>query len=280
MQQKRVHYFHANADAFGGRIERPFEQVLPSLAASSLSPAGGYGSARHGKYTLGEIFSIDAAYTQVGGSFDEVKGSWTTIVTSVLEGVNIGNVVFADRIAAQISTEHPLEGYFPKVSFVGTQFSNLRVGSCPLTPVLNLDLCTEGDGREYPKTSCFENEEFLAIARRQNDQLGEIRSGQPEEKRGAFSWLERYRKDGDDTGEIARKRGNVLCSVVEEIKGRCAGETFGHVIDIPEFGKIFLGELIVDYGSFDLTMIRFELGSPAKAHGSGGHGSANGTSAP
>jgi len=36
--------------------------------------------------------------------------------------------------------------------------------------------------------------------------------------------------------------------------------SFGHVIHIPDFGTIFLAELTVNHNSFDLTMIRLELG--------------------
>lgn len=43
---KRVHYFHADASAFGGYFERPIEHTIAPQAPMSLSPSGGYGSAR------------------------------------------------------------------------------------------------------------------------------------------------------------------------------------------------------------------------------------------
>lgn len=38
------------------------------------------------------------------------------------------------------------------------------------------------------------------------------------------------------------------------------GKSFGHVIHIPDFGTIFLAELRVNHNSYNLTMVRLELG--------------------
>lgn len=43
---------------------------------------------------------------------------------------------------------------------------------------------------------------------------------------------------------------------------------FGHVLQVPDFGTIFLGELKVKHDSFHLTMIRLELGCVAEGGGS------------
>jgi hypothetical protein len=37
-------------------------------------------------------------------------------------------------------------------------------------------------------------------------------------------------------------------------------KSFGHVIHVPDFGTIFLAELTVNHNSFNLTMIRLEMG--------------------
>ena len=42
----RTHSFHADASAFGGQLEQPFERIIPAQAPLTLSPDGGYNSAR------------------------------------------------------------------------------------------------------------------------------------------------------------------------------------------------------------------------------------------
>ena len=279
--KKVVHYYHANADAFGGRLEQPFEQVLPILAPSSLPVVGGYGSARHENFRVGELISIDRAYTQVAGNINYPNGNFLTLVTAVIEGLNVDNILFADRIAVQISTDHPPIGYFPRVSFIGTEFRGLRIGGCELEPVLKLDLCHDGDPRQYPDRSCLYNENLIQFAQRQSEGIAGIAGDQATHGGPFFErLLGQHSNGGPNASNIIKERGNIICSIVEaiEVKGKCPGAIIaGHVIEIPGFGRIYLGELIVDQGSFDLTMLRLDLGCPTSGKVAGPHGGANGS---
>ncbi len=87
--------------------------------------------------------------------------SWTTQVSCAIENLNILNVVTADRVVAQISTDHPLEGYTPRVSFVGTQFVNLRIGGYKVDPSFKLDFCGQGYEGQYPDQPCIQDSAFL-----------------------------------------------------------------------------------------------------------------------
>jgi hypothetical protein len=53
--------------------------------------------------------------------------------------------------------------------------------------------------------------------------------------------------------------GKLLCSLVDGVDGND-----GHIVEIPGFGRIFLGELRVSYDSVQLVAIRAELGCPVK----------------
>ena len=124
----RVHYFHADACAFGGYFERPIEHTIAPQAPMSLSPAGGYGSARSENFRLEGLVSYKSASTQVSGHLSKKDGGgWVTLVSAVVEGLNVLDVVTADRLCAQISTEHPLVGDSPKVTFLGTSLENLKI---------------------------------------------------------------------------------------------------------------------------------------------------------
>src|SRR5258707_7641954 len=254
---KRTHYYHADANALGGLIEQPFEQIIPVQAPLSLAPVGGYASSQTAAFHLQGVLSFKAAHTQVAGRTSK-SGTFSTLVTSVVEGVNVLNILTADRLVAQISLDHPQEGYVPKVNFVGTQFENVRIGGKPVEIVVDLDICNQGDGVAFPGAPCARDNGFLLRVGEQRQrmtsptQLGKDAPVVPE-------WVkERYRwKDSDAKGA----KDSVVCSIVKEIRGDFPGTRCGHVFDIPEFGKGFLGEVLVDSGSlFQLIMLRVELG--------------------
>lgn len=284
-KQPRVHFYHADASAIGGRIDRPFEQIVPPQSPLSLPAVGGHASARSEKFRFQGLLSFEVAETHVSGSLNERNGSWTTQVSATIENLNVLNVVTADRVVAQISTEHPLEGYTPKVSFVGTQFVNLRIGGYDIEPVLDLGFCDPDGANEYPKQPCIQDPAFLKKA----GKLHQSVRSEPEGKANpAWSryrdWLEqRYplsESDSDPGDKLAKEMGMVLCSLVQELKEDCPWRPFGHVIVVPEFGKIFLGELLLDHNSFHLIMLRLELGCPVQGEISSGDTRTNGSSYP
>ncbi len=267
-QSTRTHFYHADANAIGGHIERPFEQIVPIQAPLSLPAVGGYGTSRTENFRFAGILSAQSVETQVAGSRNEQNGSWTTVVSAIVEGLNVSNVITADRVVAQISTEHPGEGYTPKVSFVGTQFVNLRGSGKKIEPILDLGLCDQGDPHDYPKQPCILNPQFLKKVGEQHQGMRPTTQQASSLSSRYLSWLEqRYpvaQSEKDPAAALNEKRGMVLCSVVQEIQGDYAGESFGHVLVIPEFGKVFLGELLLDHNSFHLIMLRFELGCPTQ----------------
>jgi hypothetical protein len=283
-QAPRTHFYHADANAVGGRIERPFDQIVPVQAALSLPASGGFASARSNNFNFQSLMSFRSAESKVAGSQSPRNGAWTTVVSTALEGLNILNVVTADRVVAQISTEHPAEGYTPKVSFVGTQFMNLRISGKEIDPMLNFGFCDPGDGGDYPGQPLIENGPFLAKVDEQH------RLMHAKKDKEDLCWtryrdllLQRYplpKTDSNPEGAGNKKRGMVLCSLVQELRGDCPGKTFGHVLVIPDFGKISFGELLVDHNSFHLIMLRLELGCPVAGTVTAGDTRTNGSSYP
>ena len=66
---------------------------------------------------------------------------------------------------------------------------------------------------------------------------------------------------------------------MDDIEDAAGCSSYGHIVEIPGFGRIFLGELFVSRNSVQLVSIRAELGCPIKgvvmgptAADSGGHG--------
>ena len=107
--RKPENFCHAEAHALSGHLVLPIKRTIEPQIPLSILPSGGYNSQRAGIFHLEQVISYRSAYTEVAGNKEEKPGhGWSTLATAVIEGLNILEVVTADRVVAQISTEHPL----------------------------------------------------------------------------------------------------------------------------------------------------------------------------
>ena len=243
-QDKKVFYFHAAAATLGGFIEAPFAKNIPSQASVSLPAVGGEATARTGAFNFEEIVSCRAAYTRVTGRQQGTDGPWSITATAVVEGLNILDTFTADRLVAQVSIEYPKEGNSLKVSLAGSTFDGLRIGGCDATPALNPTLLC---GARGPLDHSHFEQGARELVRKMKEAIGK------EEKPKDFQWLkERFASD--------RKGTCCLSSLVDRIPQTIPGATFGHAMDIPEFGRIFLGEVFACPTSIQVYSFRAELG--------------------
>jgi hypothetical protein len=234
---KKVYHYSAQGHGLSGRFERPVEHLIEVQAASSLPTIGGHGNSRVNNYRFQEFVSFSSAYSHVSGSLKPSDGTHTTLVTATVENLNILDVVTADRIVARLSSQQPNEHNEPHIVFLGSKFENLRIAGCPVKVEFDQELCQRLDT-------------FAAI-------------------RNEFQTNAEFRKMAEDpfqTGErqkLPEPHGVLLCSLVKDIKMDCPGVTRqGHCLVVPQFGKVFLAEVIAQHGRRTLNMIRLELGSP------------------
>ena len=55
--------------------------------------------------------------------------------------------------------------------------------------------------------------------------------------------------------------GVFLCSLVKDMKINCPGvKTVGHAFEVPEFGRVYIGEVIAERCKRTVTMLRIQLG--------------------
>ena len=100
--EKRYHEYHAEAEALSGDITLPLIQEVKPPTFVKLNERGGYLSQHVENYRLGGIVSFRSAYTQVAGNPDpKPDHGWNTLTTSVIEGLNVLDIVTADRIVAR-----------------------------------------------------------------------------------------------------------------------------------------------------------------------------------
>lgn len=273
---QKVFYYHADASSLGGFIEEPFEAIIPAASSISLPAVGGYAANRTEALNFKEIISCRSAYTRVSGRSIDEGGPWSTQVTSVVEGLNILEIVTAERMVAQISVEHPREGGESSISFVGSRFEGLRIGGSEVCPRLNSRLM--GTGSEADNDSSRIT--WPALLQTGHGQAREIvRSVTESASRSGWEWaLQRY--GWMDEKREQKKDGCVLCSLVDGVEGTVPGKKIGHFLEIPEFGRIFLAEIMAFPHSIQLTMVRAELGCNVHGKVSAASSHINGSTMP
>jgi hypothetical protein len=247
------HRYRAAADVLSAHFEQPIMADIKGQASVVLPEDGKYTFHSASALQLFGVLSYSTGYTQVAGHPSSDGAGFTTLATSVVENLNVLDVVTADRVVGQISTVHPAgDGEVPSVSFVGTRFDNLQINGNEIEVERDLDILgpRPASGRSY-----FEDAGVLERIAHQYAAIGKVRD-LPDWTREVF-WPD----------EPGRKIERLKFSLVRNVLG-APGISFGHVIDLPNFGRIFLGELTVERKDnehiFNVSMIRLELYSVAK----------------
>src|SRR4030088_868694 len=145
------HEFHAEAHVLSGHLQRPIEQKIEQHAPVELKGRrSGHLTRFIEDVSVEGLISFKSGLTRVSGSKSLKHHGWVTLSTSIMEGLNVFEVITADRMVSQVSTEHPLvNGHFPPVTFPGTQLNNLQVSGFPVTLKLNSAIRVK-QPEEYP----------------------------------------------------------------------------------------------------------------------------------
>jgi hypothetical protein len=278
------HDFHAEAHVLSGHLQRPVEQKIEHQAPVALNDhRGGHLTRLTEEVSIEGLITYSKGHTRVSGSRSLKNNGWVTLSTSILEGLNVFEIITADRLVSQVSTDHAYEnGHVPRVTFLGTQFNHFKVSGFEPTLTFKFGVCGDkpADGRTY-----LQDQSFLNTVREQTEKIARA-NGLPKDLREQYDEkLNRINRlidrcESSDPGS----REPITCSLIESI-GEIpipGVQSFGHVLVIPEFGSVSLGEIEVGeklYEDskkpnpyFELTSIKMNLGCV-------GHGTANAATA-
>jgi hypothetical protein len=278
------HQFHADVHALRGDFRAPIlQRIEPHIPITLNDRRGGHLTRYIEDVNIEGLIFVKRAFTRVSGSISEKHGAWVTLAATVLEGVNFLEVLTADRVVAQVSTEHAFrDGHVPRVSFLGTKFENLKINGIPVGIEYDFDVCGPKPARDQPYNT---NETFTAQAR---ERMREIANSEFLFGRARTNYAGVQRAMSQPFGETIGS--NITCSVVrriiiDEVREQLPGvQTVGHLLAIPDFGVVALGEVIVGLENptpitprgpicestngnpqrlsnyFELTMLNMELG--------------------
>ena len=264
MELRRRFIFRGNAAAIGGRIVRPKDLIIESGVASSLTVVGGRSRAQATQSRFGEWISFGSASTLAEGLFDDVKQqievtygrvAEDTLTTSTRVNANVTALSVGDkpkltvkRLNASLSAKSPGASGEPTIAPGNdTVIEGAAVGGHGLIVTLATTLFQRYDTQS----------KLLAAA----DDPQFVR------KSGGHLFLKTAARGtaAPPTPRLQQTYGTTYATIVRSIKWAdkpYPGATIDqHVVTVPDFGKIFFGELLITDQSRRLTMLRLELGS-------------------
>ena len=264
-RQTPYHDYHAKAYVLSGHLKRPVDQEIEEQAEVNLHDRrGGHFTRYSENVSIEGLISFAKGKTRVSGSRSIKTNGWVTLSTSIMEGFNAFEVITADRIVSQVSTEHPYEnGHIPQVTFLGTQFTNLSVSGFPVPLNLNLRIC---GARPAGDRSYLRDSTFLEGVREQTANIANA-DGLPKELKARYDERLVYVDDlirASREGVWQDDEPRVICSLVQSIgEIPIPGVTsYGNVLVIPDFGSVSFGEIVVgekNYADSPRPCVYFEL---------------------
>jgi hypothetical protein len=280
MDLRRRFIFHGNAAAIGGRLVRPVNLVLDSATASVLTVVGGRSSARAVNTRFGEWVSFREASTLAEGVFDDVKQqieltygrvAEDALLTSTHVSAEVLDLTIAGkpqltvkRLHGALSSRSPAGSGEPPISpGADTAIEGVAVDGHELIVDLDLALFQKCDTRAKLLTAA-DDPRFVEA------------SGDCLFMKATFGG-----RPAPPVGRLLHAYGMIPATIVKAV--RWAGDPYPgaridhHSVTVPDFGKIFFGELLIADMSRRLTMMRLDLGSPLGGSLACGEVQSNGT---
>src|SRR6266478_9967923 len=237
-------HFHAEGHALSGEFRHPLLAQIQAQASTSLSQIGGQATAQAENFHLQDFVCFKSAQTHISGKRRRDE-TFVTHASTVVKGLNILGMVTAVRIVSRLTSIHSPKEPEGHIIAEDSRFEGLKINGEDVKVTLRHDLLV--------KCKTF----------------GDLTKGiAGDKKSGKIVAL-------DEDRQVA------LCSLVEKIETKLSGvDLKQHVIEVKNFGKIFLAEVFAYPGTRTLTMLRLELGSPHVADLTAAESSTNGQPMP
>lgn len=275
--------YHSSAYSIAAELDRPCRLSLPTQGAAVLPVTGGRSTQSVGKLSWNGLVSFENAYVEVGGSYDKCHDIQTSYFSSVIEGLNIADVLTADRVVGRMQVYSPQTNHGGEHTFdiTGSYFDNLRIAGCRIDASLDTGAFHKLNSySEFTKAYKSGEADSLLLF----SELGKLAPADMAELEETYHPLcgisQMVKTWKEDSTREPKER--YLCSALSHLnlqsyRGRNS-ELKGHgaVICIPKFGVIRLGEVLVTKQFRSLTMFMVQNGSSSSGVVTGCTGSTGG----
>lgn len=263
------YFHHSSAYGLAGEIERPTRHSIPTQAATVLAASGGRGYQRVENFQFDGMVSFKAAFAEVGGSFDECHNRHTSYACAVVEGLNILDVVTADRVVSRMAVYSPEEGDKEggehTFDITGSHFDNLKIAGHKIDVKLATHVFHQHD--TYSKIAKAhqgrKTDEWLV-----GSKLGKLKDRELEELENTYHSLggmSEIVREWKRTGDRPHDQGSYWFSPANHLKLEdhvgASSELmgFGSIICVPKFGVVRLAEMVVHKNCRSLVLLRVQM---------------------
>ncbi len=274
----RTFVFNADAFAISGMIQYPYHEPIPTQAMVTLPTIGGHAESLVENFSFHDMVSFKRAYTQVVGRANNDESVCHTTTSVTIEGLNILDMFTADLITTRIGCTYDLHNLedpsddTAEITVLGSDFHGVRIGGAEATISLDHKLFSKYTDYQNFKKDYDSDVKFRDRIRKQFNWIAPdpLPPDIPELLKKRYKWAERFAKK-------LPKNGPVLCTLANKIEGDAVdGHVFGNVINLPNFGTIYLADFYMEKFARRLEMLRIELAPPFSGticDGGGGGGS-------
>ena len=250
--------FHAYAAGLSGRIHRPYEHLLEVQAPSALPPSGGVSSGSSKGVKIRDFLQCDSVISRATGEFQASTGTYETRVSAVAEQFNLGGVITADLIRAQVHSSHSQQEHVPpSIVPEGSAIINLKVKGTSIELENLSDLFTELNTLEKVRDRHRNNPEFRGRIH-EYTMVGRFAELAESRLHRYFPFCRRQPSD-----ELHETRHAAILPLFRVLTPSGPGfRVVQNVIHIENFGRLHLGELIITAVERRVTALHVDLGSP------------------
>ena len=238
--------YHAATLGVSGRIRKPFHHAICPQADLNLPESGGYVHSRVDNFNFLDLITFDRAIAFAAGSFSEKDDAFDATAAVTIEGLNIFNMITADRVTARIASSHPRSGAEPRITPIGSSFENLRIAGYKVEVDLAVDTFAEFDTASELRSACE-----------------------------SADLSDRMQPHALNTDRAADEMSFTL---VRSLRG-LGKEIYvsGNEIRIRDFGVVRLAEIFISERKRRISMVQFNLGSTPDSEGQAGGAEGNGS---
>ncbi len=278
--------YHASAQGIAGEFYRPSRHSLPMQGAIVLPPHGGRHSHKVGKFKLDGLISFEEIMVEVGGSYDDCHDIQTSYAYSVIEGLNIADMVTADRVVSRMLVYSPPGDYGGEHTFdiTGSHFENLKIAGHRIDIKLATDVFHQVNS--FSKFNEFyqskKADDWLMVGK-----LGKLPKEELKNLEDKYHALRGMASIVDTWKSNAKRQPQerYWCSAAAHLDLQKHGnvgqssevQSHGGIIVIPKFGVVRLAEIVVQNRHRTLNMVRVDMCSTGHGTTTGGSGTGGST---